>query len=144
MVRETLERCDLQGNDYLFLMSAQNFDLAPRIAVVDLKSYTESLKAVLAKALDRARCSEYSKDDDAWARDPVERIEGPPLAAFAALCEESKAAPLHDDRMLLLVARTVAALGRASDGIDRTGIELCASYEGQGMPLRLGRSRHSS
>jgi hypothetical protein len=144
MERDALQLCDLQGAEYAHLMNLQNVDLAPRMAVVDLNPYVASLKAGLAASIARAKALNapavrftirFKRWDGVFLigrvepGNYVEKIEGPEMPALGALWAESREAPFHEDRMLLLIARTAGALARASEGIDRGSVALFAVFE---------------
>ena len=83
--------------------------------------------------------SHSDPDWDDWACDWIDEVEGPSQTELAAIYQESPEffeTQLAQGLSLYLVAKTVAAFGRVSDGVDPRGIAVCLAYH-DGDIIRL-------
>lgn len=136
-------------------------DLAEDIAAIDLTTYRANLREQILMAKKEAEsnpvegllfryelaanwpgkmhvCANYEEfqgDEEWWALEA--RAVGAPveLPAFGSIYKQYGSGDDDADMavMIYLVGRTVAALGQAatSDGVDLSGLALCAAYTGQ-------------
>lgn len=137
-----------------------------RIAGVDLSTYQQQLAEGLHKAVRQTEarevpavyfeydldngwsgtfflCETYnalSEGDDDWACDFSEHIAGPDLPVFSELYKEAGGfdrTPLQVATTTLLVARTVAAFGRASADVTAEAVNICIAFHDQDPILRI-------
>ncbi|MEX0710190.1 MAG: hypothetical protein WD116_03190 [Chloroflexota bacterium] len=73
-----------------------------------------------------------SANDDDWAADYVDSIDGPAMAEFAAIYDPGfDRTPEAAEVTLHLIARTLAAFGKAATKEWDSAIPLCAGYHDQ-------------
>lgn len=137
--------------------------LAGPIAKVPVAKYEKALRASLLEAFQRATpevvaiyweydldndwssafflCGEYrplSAGDDDWAADWLDDFNGPDFQPFARLYQaEFDRTPEALASTVYLVARTMAALGRAAEGLKLGKRALCAAFHDQDGIMRL-------
>jgi hypothetical protein len=147
-------------------------ELAARIAALDFLSYQGSLAHPLKEAaslatksqaaalyfefdLDNAWscaffvCPEYRPEadgDDDWAAEYDDEVEGPEFPEASDLYQENglDGADRAIGATLYLVARTLAALGRALDRIDCGALTVCAGFHDQDPVVRLCESAQTT
>jgi hypothetical protein len=80
---------------------------------------------------------EEADEGEDWASDWIEYVAGPAqpkLAAIYAAQRGFSETPEQVGRTAFLVARTVAAFGRASEGLDTQGLAVCVAFH-DGEPI---------
>ena len=140
-------------------------EAARRIASVLLVDFEAALGSVLSRALSTARenqaravyfeydldndwqsgffvCPEYLSEDagdDDWACDFSAHFDGPDLTEFSAIYRERgfDRTPQAIGCTTFLVARTLAAFGRASEHLLKKGIAICAAFHDQTPIVRF-------
>lgn len=138
---------------------------AERISAVSLSDYQSSLQRSMSRAVAKARAEgvrglyfEYDLDndwqsgfffcptylpesagDDDWACDYTDNLEGPDMPLLSEIyCENHfDRTPIALGSTLFLVARTVAAFGRASSGFASPEFALCIAFHDQTPIMRI-------
>ena len=89
-----------------------------------------------------AFCSSYTPDDPDWAGDQLGWLRGPGLPEFARLYAEHgfSNTPTAEGTTILLVARTLAAFGRAYDSAGRSQYPIGAAFHDSGVIVMMPRS----
>jgi hypothetical protein len=83
---------------------------------------------------------ETADEGEDWASDWIEQVPGPvqrKLASIYASQGGFAETPEQAGRTAFLVARTVAAFGRAVEGLDTQGLAVCMAYHDQSNILRI-------
>jgi len=140
--------------------------LAGRIAKVDLSEYQDALCESLSKAVEQAEnltakavyfeydidndwqgvfliCPDYlpeSEEDDDWACEWDDEVEGPSLTPFAKIYKKYGA--YGDDEKgngvtLFLIARTVCTFARCVDQLASTQVAICIGFHDQDPIWRI-------
>lgn len=144
-------------------------ELAKRIASVSLKIFQAALAPGLSEAIRSAEsieakavyfeydmdndwesaffvCPKYrpeSEGDDDWACDYSEAVEGPDLPEFGAIYREYgfSEKPAAVGSTCYMIARTVAAVGRAAGEIPGKGLAICAGFHDQDPIVRIHEAK---
>lgn len=89
-------------------------------------------------------CQDYNperKKDDEWACDYCDEMVAPTLPKFGVIYSNHVCGQdgegATDAVESLLIASTVAAIGRAASGLDLKGVALCVGYHGQDIVFRI-------
>jgi len=155
---------DMEAHGYRVCSELAGADQARRIAAVDLSEYQAALAtgcaAAIALALEsKAKaiyfeynmdsdwtgsffiCAEYlpeSSGDDDWASDWTNEITGPPQSELSQIYLENgwRKSPASVGSTTFLVARTMAAFGRAGQPYMDSGIAICIAYHDQDPIVR--------
>ena len=145
---------DLAGDDY-----------AKRIEAVDVNEYENEIQASIEHAVDQGEdldiaaiyfeynldngwegvfflCSDYNSEednDDDWARDWEKKMEGPVIPEFADIYQENNGTQTKEGigATAYMIARTVAAIGRAIEEIDTGGLAVAVGYKDQDFLMHV-------
>ncbi len=142
-------------------------EIATKIAAVDLSAYSEQLEDAMKDIFESAEdqdaaavyfeydmehqwsstffvCPDYSpedEEDDDWAADADEELEGPECAELAEHFDsEFDATPKERGINGYLIARTIAAFGRCVETMPDGEFAVCIGYHDQDRVTRIRES----
>ncbi len=156
---------DLEEHARQSAQAIANPDVVNAVTAVPLDDYEIALRELIRRAYEKASqssmqalyfefdmdnewhsaiflCKEYepeSKADDEWAADFSEDITGPELPPFGDIYGDHAWGDSRPTKSIerYLIARTLAAVGRAASGLDLKGVALCVGYHDQDLVYRV-------